>query len=372
MTSPVDPAAHFDAVGGHKASMFYGNRTSDGRTTLQKNTTAWEILWYTGLQFTSASEDVLSSLPPLSARFVKAVAPLRSRVPLFFSFRVPATFAPKTTELQAVVKAMGGVEALQERWLEINDAAVRPMLLPLFVELMEGTSALHTFEPEYDNPIWGLGLVDETAGMAEPCVMDIKLGYFRHSPFTPAEKVERMNRKDDNSLTRQTAARICGVRRYLHAGQTTKEEYGKELGYAIATEPQLQAAIQGFFASYGPLATKTGKDTVVLAPEPNVANVEAKEVALARERCTKAAAYLGELFRFFHTDPDGVYLLEKMAIVSASILFTYDAAAGADSTDVLLIDFARSGLRSLNFDEKMIGFAEGLKNVVRYLGADPK
>ena len=62
-----------------------------------------------------------------------------------------------------------------------------------------------------------------------------------------------------------------------------------------------------------------------------------------------------------------MFLLQHMAVVSASVLMLYDAAASPATARLRLIDFARSTWRKFNFDEPTIGFLQGLKNLDAYL-----
>lgn len=375
MSDDASTPVQFEAVGGHKSSIFYCEATRDGRTTLQKKTTAWEILYYLAMEL--SKEEAFAASTPKEAdavrvKFIHAAGKLSAFAPQIFSLHFPENFTPKAAELRPYVEQIG-------TWVVLEDGApARQLLIPLFHELFDGVESLEGFDDAYDTGIWGIGLVNETSGMAMPCVMDVKIGFIRHSPLTPADKVERMMKKERNSLMRDTALRICGCQRYISADAATAEakdggadavtceRYGKEIGYAVTNVAELSNCLRLFLSTGGALAETTVDGKLVFHPDALSAVSEAERADMDK-RVASIRADIKSVLHFFEDTAQGAFLLQHMAFVSASVLVLYDAAASPATARLRLIDFARSTWRKFNFDEQTIGFVQGLKNLDAYL-----
>ncbi|KAK7201288.1 Inositol polyphosphate kinase [Novymonas esmeraldas] len=355
----------FGAVGGHASSMFYGAAARDGRSTLQKKTTAWEVMYYLAMEL--ATEEVFLSRPHTEGdeartKFVHAAGQLASFAPALFSIRFPDKYVPKSEALRTHLEQA-------DEWVvvEAGAPARQSILAPLFHELYDGAEQLKGFDDVYDTSLWGIGLVDETSGMERPCVMDVKIGYIRHSPLTPEEKVARMMKKEHNSLMRHTALRICGCQRYTETeAGTACERFGKNIGYAVSTVTELSTCLKVFLSVGQPLAEATEDGQVKFRPEV-VDRISDVERAQMQQRICAVRADLRALLNFVENTPDGVFMMQHVAFVSASVLLLYDAAASPATARLCFIDFARSTWRKFNFNEQAVGFVQGLKNLDTYL-----
>lgn len=367
MSANAAAPVQFEAVGGHKSSIFYGESTRDGRTTLQKKTTAWEILYYLAMEL-SKEAAYAAATPTASdsvrAKFVDAAGKLAAFAPQIFSLHFPDNYAPKSAELQPYKGQMG-------EWVVLEEGApARALLAPLFHELFDGVEALQGFDDAYDTGVWGIGLVNETSGMQQPCVMDVKVGFIRHSPLTPEDKVERMMKKERNSLMRDTALRICGCQRYTHEGgasaELSCERFGKEIGYAVSDVAELSKCLKLFLSTGAAMAETAEEGKLVFHPTA-IDEMPAAERADMEKRIADIRSDIRAVLHFFEETPQGTFLLQHMAFVSASVLVLYDAAASPPSARLRFIDFARSTWRKFNFDEETVGFVQGLKNLDAYL-----
>jgi hypothetical protein len=384
MSEESSAPMQFEAVGGHKSSIFYGESTRDGCSTLRKKTTAWEVLYYLAMELSREAQGGAWTAAAAAAghcesdavrtKFIQAAGKLSVFAPKLFSIHFPDHFEPKTMELMSCKKELGD-------WVVVEEGSpARSLLAPLFHELFDGAEALQGFDGAYDVGIWGIGLVNETSGMAKPCVMDVKIGFIRHSPLTPKDKVERMMKKESNSLMRDTALRICGCQRYVDAtpaqnaaseeggNERTCERFGKEIGYAISSVAELSNCLKLFLSSGVPLAEVTADGKLAFHPTA-LADVTTEEKTKMQQRISDIRSDIKAVLQFFEETPEGVFLLQHMAFVSASVLIMYDAdsAASPATARLRLIDFARSTWRKFNFDEATIGFVQGLKNLDGYL-----
>ncbi|KAG5466895.1 hypothetical protein LSCM1_01072 [Leishmania martiniquensis] len=369
--SPVQ----FEAVGGHKLSIFYGEKARDGRSTLRKTTTAWEIVYYLAMEL--AKEDTVAQKPTAAqpdadgarGKFIHAAGKLAAFTPALFSIRFPEKYISKSAELRPYMEHAG-------EWIivEAGSPARSVVLALLFNELFDGAEQLRGFDAEYDTATWGIGLIDETSGMQKPCVIDIKVGFIRHSPLTPKDKLERMLKKEHDSLMRDTALRICGWRRYVHAAMDTEgepdawkcERYGKVIGYAVSNMRELSICLQAFLSIGEPIAD-TNEDGQLFVRSEAMSAVTGVERAHMEQRITAVRAELKSLLDFFESTPDGAFMLQHMAFVSTSVLLLYDAGASEATARLRFIDFARSTWRKFNFGEPTVGFVQGLKNLDAYL-----
>ena len=364
----------FEAVAGHKSSIFYGESTRDGRTTLQKKTTAWEILYYVAMELSKAdkagAQAPLNESDSLCNKFLNAAGRLVAFAPQLFSIHFPDSYTPKAAELKPYAETRD--------WVVLEEGSpARVLLAPLFHELFDDLESLTGFDAAYDTGIWGIGLVNESSGMAKPCVMDVKVGFIRHSPLTPKDKVERMLKKEENSLMRETALRICGCQRYIDVDpseaaaakgekERTCERFGKEIGYAVSNAAELRSCLRLFLSCGVPMANAAEDGKLVFHPEA-LATVSAEEKAKMDQRIADIRVDIRAILQFFEETSQGMFLLQHMAVVSASVLMLYDAAASPATARLRLIDFARSTWRKFNFDEPTIGFLQGLKNLDAYL-----
>ncbi|CAG9582668.1 conserved hypothetical protein [Leishmania major strain Friedlin] len=374
MSGEGSPAL-FDAVGGHKSSIFYGETAHDGRGTLRKKTTAWEVMYYLAMEL--AKEDALAQQPDTThpreddacAKFVHAAGKMAAFASTLFSIRFPEKYMTKSATLKSYMENA-------DEWIivEAGAPARSVVLAPLFHELFDGAEQLKGFDDRYDTGIWGIGLVDETSGMQKPCIMDVKIGFTRHSPLTPEDKVARIVKKDQKALVRDTALRICGCRRYIHAAAGTEgatasltcERFGKDIGYAVSNVRELSTCLKTFLSIGAPLA-ETNEDGQLVFHSKQMGTATSTERTRMKQRIRHVRAEIKSLLDFFEGKPDGTFMLQHMAFVSASVLLLYDAAASPATARLCLIDFARSTWRKFNFDESTIGFIQGLKNLDTYL-----
>ncbi|KAG5492734.1 hypothetical protein JKF63_01314 [Porcisia hertigi] len=367
-------AIPFDAVGGHKSAFFYGEAARDGRSTLQKKTTAWEVMYYLAMEIAKDGTLAQDTTAPRShdevrAKFVHAAGKLSVFTPSLVSIRFPDNYATSSAALKPYMN-------YRNNWVIIEAGAPdrSAVVVPLFNELFDGAEELQGFTEEYDTGIWGIGLIDETSGMQKPCVMDIKIGFVRHSPVTPADKVARMLKNEHNSLTRRTAIRICGSRRYIPTkasieGSTptwTCERFGKDIGHAVSHERELSTCIRNFLSVRRSLA-EVNENGEFIFPSESMDGMAHTEKAQMEKRMRGIRANLKSLVHFLESTPEGAFMLQHMALVSTSVLLLYDAVASPRTAKLLFIDFARSTWRKFNFDEPTIGLIQGLKNLDKYL-----
>lgn len=412
----------FSAVAGHMDSIFCGNDTSDGRSTLQKQTTAWEVLHYLAMHFKQAilafvkvaGHTSLLQLqggiasPNASAMeelvsYVEAIQGMRAFTPELFALRVPSDWGgPSTPALRAATEAVGGVGELRQhhRWLEVADPLYRALWAPLFVELFCETTAVKG-SSELDERKWGIGLVDLTSGYREPAVMDVKVGFLRYNACTPQAKRDKINRKDTGSILRQVALAIGGLRRWVHNrgdddgdggeegeeahagpgatrwGEVGVERQGKPFRFAITDAATMRCCIGGFFSTTRALAVPRRRLQAVVASGSDGAkeddvvlvsrgDVRESEADVRRRRAAHAAVQ--GMLRFFCEAEEGAYLLTHFAIVASSVLCTYDAADDSgERCSATLIDLAMASVRRLNYSEEEVGFLHGLRNLEQYL-----
>ncbi|CCW69486.1 unnamed protein product [Phytomonas sp. Hart1] len=360
----------FPAVGGHVGSIFYGENTAEGYTTLQKSTTAWEIIYYIGMYF---SKQLLLRpiICDISSSFLRSMEGLKLFTPRFFAARVPEAWAPRSDALRREIERLGGMQLITRVWLKASDEALEELWIFLFLELFEGSSCVRGWSEAYDQTRWGLSLVDETSSAQEPAVMDVKIGTLRYSPHTPKEKVTRIDRKEEGALCRKVALRLCGFRRFIHPSPpdalhtpTKVEELEKQFGFSMR-EDELSAVLRCFPSTV--VGLLEGKSTTGVPRCPHHVFVKDCLNSITQDRRSAMQEVVEGLLYFFQETTEGQYLINVMAFVSTSLLFLYDAAGGAKTVKVCLIDFSRSSCRHLNYDEETIGFIKGLQNMVQYL-----
>eukprot|EP00796_Vickermania_ingenoplastis_P005336 gene5336-3835_t len=375
-------------VGGHTEDIFYGEPTSSGRKTVVKSTTGWEVLWYMALSLADfePKNDIPSShqwcASATGLEFINAVRPLRAFTAVAASFTAPDSTLLRSSCLYETLKSVLHPErkgiALQEK----DDV---PLVRQLFLALWTGMDNLSGFDDAYDKTIWSLRLEDATDGLIEPCVMDAKLGFLGYSPFTEEKKKVRIKNRT-SALIRRTGIRVCGTHRYLdHTCDAVsdskvsndaavddnctcadrerrhKEKLRKPIFYALQTEEELARCFQHFFLPYGPLGSYRDGVTFLNHAERKVGD------DLPVRRAAAAASKTKKLLEFFVDTKEGNFLTTRMSFVSSSFLIIYDSAGAFSPPIILLIDFARCGLRRLNYSEAENGFLYGLGKFVDYL-----
>lgn len=415
----------FDSVAGHMDQLFYGERCHNGHKTIIKKTTGWEILWYLGFSFhfwgedakmrnnntnnnhnhnfthnhedgNEGSDDIAWARWVQSSGvegFLQATDRFRMFVPVPCSFFFNALVDDMPS---CIIK--DGLRRLFPSCIEIRkevffDAANRSMLKDLLRLMWDGTILLDGFDDAYDQAIWKLQLKDLTSGMSAPCAMDIKLGRCCYSPYTSEAKKKRCELRCTD-LMRLKGMRICGMHRYLvprtehavshstrHSQQTkegrseeddrsddkglllVKEKSKKSVFYALQTEEELTYCIAHFISCTVPLESSCG------SVHHSLRNVIKKEAdcILHVARQGDIVKQIQELLFFMSSTKEGKYLVEKMAFVSCSLLIFFDkcaSSAASPSTRVFVIDFARCGIRRLNYEEEKVGFLHGLKELI--------
>ncbi|KEG06967.1 hypothetical protein DQ04_11451020 [Trypanosoma grayi] len=328
-------------AGGHKGDIQRGPRATSGSATIVKRTTAWEVLMYLGM----------------ALRVDEAMCALAVFVPPLVAVLPPAKHGTGD-------------------WMRVDSSEDVPFLVRCHQKLQQASAETHGYNELMDAAVWGICLIDVTDTLRKPCVADFKVGFVRHSPHTPAEKVMRISRK---RLVQPHALRLCGAHhRYFHCPTSSdvaclKEEVcGKDVGYALETEEEYRWWLRAFFSCTASIKT-SGE------------NLTCNDNERVTARSHVCRQHLQKLLVFFNSSL-GRALLERTALVSTSLLLIYDAADGVNgkvddcegvnvNTDfdnhcdarVYLIDFARSSRRRLNFAEEKVGFVQGLENMVHLL-----
>ncbi|EAN77160.1 hypothetical protein, conserved [Trypanosoma brucei brucei TREU927] len=320
-------------VSGHKCNIQRGPQTSIGTPTITKRVTAWEALIY--LEMLLAEDE--------------AFAILATFVPPLVALLPPENFA-------------------SDNWVYVHDPASRPLLKSIFAQLKQMSADTHGYNEVMDTTRWEIILVDVTATFHKPCVLDIKLGYVRHSPHTLPDKVERIHKRQ---LRRSQPIRFCGAhhqfcRQNNDIGECFElEEFTKDMGYALETEESHRRALRSFFTTASLMTTSNTNETTIIDDRH----------AMARSRCCRQRVQKLVDFLKGHL---GQMLLERIAFVSASLLIVYDATGCCgrnvtvseginsmnDMVNVYLIDFSRSGDRRLHFPEEVVGFVQGLEKII--------
>lgn len=398
----------FDAVGGHADDFYYGTPTTSGRKTVLKETTGWEILWYLALHFTGCDDfqrddpctNNWFSVNPCAVRFILAVEKLKPYALVGVMFTMPSFDRVSSSVIAPSLK-----KVIDEHHQEHGEAPVllcdescRLCLKKTFVALWDGMEKLHNFDDAYDKKVWGLCLEDATDGLSEPCVMDLKLGFCGFSPFTAEEKKKRIQSRT-SSLIRRTGIRVCGTHRYIYVAdslseQSTiehcsipstqrvmkyKERLRKPIFYALRDENQLACCFQHFFTSHNPLGEyRDGSahlNPVICHAAPHNVNTETVtsvedideqlpvnqlSLDLPLSRAHEVLRGVEDLYNYFQGAAGGQFLIDYMSFVSSSLLLIFDNSSRECALKVYLIDFARCGLRRLNYKEEDNGFLYGL------------
>lgn len=202
--------------------------------------------------------------------------------------------------------------------------------------------------------------------MRYPCVLDVKLGHVRFHPCTPKNKRDKIEAQEVHRLdstVRQCGVRICGAQHFSRdaaSAMVKKTNVSKSWGHkTIVSREMLRNALHMFFSPMGGL-----DDCCTTAVEGSKLSMDARGCAAKRLR---------QLLEV--VDAHRHVLDDHVALVSASILFAYDASFWVDHVgtatlppvSVYLIDFARCGRRDVNFSESQIKFRDSLLNLVELL-----
>ncbi|RNF02268.1 putative inositol polyphosphate kinase [Trypanosoma rangeli] len=314
-------------VGGHKDVIQRGPKAADDVATITKKSTGWEVLMYLGM----------------ALRINETMCAL-------------AAIAPSVVAILCLEGEHSGV------WIYLEKKENRLLLEAIHEELQKTSAHTHGCNQVMDRTRWVVCLIDVTDGMCLPCVADIKIGYIRHSPHTPPEKLERIKKK---RLVQPLALRLCGALHYFYRTVSNeqhieKEICGKDMGYLLHTSEDHRDCFQAFFSS-----------TVSMSPDGTGTRRDDSDIFFARLRACRKQ--IERILLFFNSSL-GCALLERTAFVSTSLLLVYDAAncvhknvVSKDTADVqvYLIDYARVCDRRLNFSEEKIGFMRGLENIIR-------
>lgn len=378
----------FEAVGGHIDKIVYGELTSSGNKTIVKETTGWEILWY--IAFFLCDKDKRSADFHVWEKnseadiFLRSVRPFKIFAPVACSFSLDN--ASWINCFSIVKKDINSIldKSIRSSKVMMEDAEYF-VLESLFRAMWSGIRFLHGFDDAYDKVVWKLRLEDFTDGFKEPCATDIKLGSCCYSPFTAEDKKKRY---DDRStlLVRETGLRICGMHRYLcdpfqsmNSGSSGavrsgdsgcvsvspyKEKTEKKFFYAIQTEVELVCCLAHFVCCSVPLGELRDDGTVYLH-KIRVNNGD----CLPTRRLREALQEVKKLLFFFENTAEGKNLIKNMAFISSSLLILFDKCCSPETlspTRVFFIDFARCGIRRLNFEENKVGFLHALQIVVKF------
>ncbi|EPY23053.1 hypothetical protein STCU_05455 [Strigomonas culicis] len=274
--------------------------------------------------------------------------------------------------------------------MDVGECCASHILPVLFAQLYLDMRRVQAFDERFERTDWGLCLMDVTAGMREPCVMDLKLGCYRVSHMTRQAKVHRVEKKDSGKLVRQVGLRFTWMRRFAHVETvkngvprrvSKKETVDKKFGYHIHTAAQLAEVMRAFFSTNDEALlhdiVRRGSSEEDVSPRVGGSTHHvAGEQSLQRARRRAAGERISKLIHFFEKTGEGLFLLQDMAFVSSNVLFVYDAAEEdlkslRNASIVYFIDFAHSCPRHLNFEEEKLGFVKGLKNTYALLFNEP-
>ncbi|RNF17146.1 putative inositol polyphosphate kinase, partial [Trypanosoma conorhini] len=203
-------------VGGHKNVIGRGPKASNGSATITKKSTGWEVLMYLGM----------------SLRIDEAMCAMAAMAPSVVAF------SPFEGEHSGV-------------WISVERKENRPLLEAIYNELRKASAQTHGYNKVMDAARWNVCLIDVTDGMCRPCVADVKVGYVRHSPHTPLEKVERINKK---RLVQPLALRLCGALHQFYRTISNTQHFEnemceKDVGYLLHTEEDYRDCLRAFFSS---------------------------------------------------------------------------------------------------------------------------
>ncbi|EAN96175.1 hypothetical protein C3747_71g130 [Trypanosoma cruzi] len=311
-------------VGGHKGVIQRGPKAPNDSATITKKSTGWEVLMYLGM-----------------------------------ALRIDETMCELAEMAPTLVAILSPEEENSGVWITVEKEENRPLLEAFHEELRKASVHTHGYSEVMDTARWSVCLIDVTDGMLLPCVADIKIGYIRHSPHTPPEKMARIKKK---RLIQPLAIRLCGALHYFYRTISNeqcieRETCEKDIGYLLHTEEDHRRCLRAFFSS-----------AVSMKQEGSGNKCGESEVLSARLKA--CCRHVEKLLSFF-TSSVGCALLERTAFVSTSLLLLYDAVSRVsdnvgnnDAADVrvYLIDYARVSDRRLNFAEENIGFLRGLEN----------
>lgn len=385
----------FDAVGGHLDQLFCGERCANGRTTILKKTTGWEILWYLAFYLGRAEENGGNEESEFrqwtksegAETFLRSASAMKKFVPVACSFCLnePLWDTSLSIVAEGIHKVLGSLTNSTTEVVFTNSKH-QSTIKNLFRIMWTGTALLQGFDDAYDTVIWTLQLENLTDDCVAPCALDIKIGRCCYSPNTSEEKKKRCDKRC-TKLIKEKGFRLCGMHCYLSSPvelcthpsyEVTVDEGGtgtccfpfkervlKSIFYSFETEEELICSLDHFFSSEVPLGkVRDG----VFYMDKEIKQIE-KNFLLA-ERLQKILGQVEDLVFFMSTTDDGKYLLEHMAFVSSSLFIFFDrcgccvSSSSCCSIGAFLIDFARCGIRRLNFEEETIGFLYGLNELI--------
>lgn len=253
--------------------------------------------------------------------------------------------ADGTVQKQTLSAEVRMYEALQSHPLF---EPLRRMPLGLPFPMMRG----HSHLDDSAGALCTLELEDLTAGMAHPCVMDVKLGAVRCNPDEPQAKLEKCVKDDAKSTAPTMACRVTGVSiAYRVASASSAQDAvhrwraGKSYGRGLSPQTLLHCFRIFCSRALPCCVTDDTAEQLTAAPDP----------VLLRRYGAKVA----QMDETFAARPE---IIAQYAFVSTSLLFVHDL--DSPLADVRLIDFARSRPRTEPvYSESTVRFLEGLHNV---------
>lgn len=222
-----------------------------------------------------------------------------------------------------------------------------------------------------------LTLHDVVGHMSLPCVMDVKLGFVRYHPFTPLPKREKIVAREDgkrDSTVSQFGLRVCGVHHHVLVSSSEREE-GGSTSWMWATETcgksfghdELCGSDGGsaFVAALTHFACCRRMSSCSQLTGGEGAAAASAAFVGGKALLSKWSSCVAEILRDVKASSDE--LNDTLAIVSASLIFVFDAAVGETSGEVYLIDFGRVGGRLCNFPENRVRIEASLENLQSFL-----
>ncbi|PWV02440.1 hypothetical protein C4B63_2g776 [Trypanosoma cruzi] len=203
-------------VGGHKGVIQRGPKAPNDSATITKKSTGWEVLMYLGM-----------------------------------ALRIDETMCELAAMAPTLVAVLSPEEENSGVWITVEKEENRPLLEAFHEELRKASVHTHGYSEVMDTARWSVCLIDVTDGMLLPCVADIKIGYIRHSPHTPPEKMARIKKK---RLIQPLAIRLCGALHYFYRTISDeqcieRETCEKDIGYLLHTEEDHRRCLRAFFSS---------------------------------------------------------------------------------------------------------------------------
>eukprot|EP00010_Vexillifera_abyssalis_P002052 CAMPEP_0201551890 /NCGR_PEP_ID=MMETSP0173_2-20130828/12120_1 /ASSEMBLY_ACC=CAM_ASM_000268 /TAXON_ID=218659 /ORGANISM="Vexillifera sp., Strain DIVA3 564/2" /LENGTH=265 /DNA_ID=CAMNT_0047962249 /DNA_START=29 /DNA_END=823 /DNA_ORIENTATION=+ len=196
--------------------------------------------------------------------------------------------------------------------------------LPKHPALQELVPKFHGIEN--NDGIDYVSMEDLTFGFEQPCVLDVKLGTTSVDQTCSAAKIERINKKDQESTTAKIGMRITGMKVVRKNGEVIKRD--KEWGRTVTEEGTFDA-LKVFFYDGERIRHELLKDLLV----------DLKKI---------------RTYMCAQTD---------LQFISSSVLMVYDAADLTKPVRTRMIDFAHVW-PTKQFDE---GYILGIRKLIGYL-----